>query len=185
MSSFCRRLMLALRAGAFAVAVLATAAQAAEQIPLPAPAFAYPSRSAPIEPARAAAPGMLGVTVANQAGCVIVTSLYLGGPAERAGLQVGDQIVAIDGQAITSDAQLLGLLGIRQPNERLELLVRRGLWMNRVAVALGPCDAVSSLPRSPAVPRPMQYRRRGAIDGRRALNIYDPYLRAINTNFGS
>lgn len=134
---------------------------------------------------------MLGVLLANQQGRVIVTSLYMGGPADRAGLQVGDQIITLNGQEVVSDAHLLRLLDGQQPNDRVNLLIRRGVWTNHFVVTLGASNIVSTLPISPdAAPLanygPFGYkpRRRGTIDGRRAMDIYDPYLRALNTNFG-
>jgi predicted metalloprotease with PDZ domain len=179
--------------GLFAVFFLwGTALQAVETAPRQTAAAQHLVSGVPAEelvqpPVRA----MLGVLLANQHGCVIVTSLYVGGPADRAGLQVGDQIITLNGQEVISDAHLLRLLDGQQPNDRVNLLIRRGVWTNHFVVTLGASNIVSTLPTSPdAAPLanygPFGYkpRRRGTIDGRRAMDIYDPYLRALNTDFG-
>ena len=44
---------------------------------------------------------------------MIASDLYVGGPAQSAGLRPGDQIVAIDGKAVESIAKLVDLIGSR------------------------------------------------------------------------
>ncbi len=68
----------------------------------------------------------LGVTVAAaDGGGVEVTALSPDGPAERAGVQVGDRVTAIDGAPIDSAAALVGRLRHHQPDDVVELLIER------------------------------------------------------------
>jgi putative serine protease PepD len=87
---------------------------------------------------------------------VTVVTVSKGSPAARAGLvaatqQVtvngvgaplgGDSIVAVDGKAITSAAQLSDLVALRHPGDRLTLTVDRRGTMRTVAVTLGNAPA--------------------------------------------
>jgi serine protease Do len=59
------------------------------------------------------------------------------GPAKAAGIEMGDVIVAVDGQAVGDDGDLMELLARKQPGERATLdLVRYGA-RKRVEVKLG------------------------------------------------
>ena len=68
----------------------------------------------------------LGVTVsATEKTGVEVTDLAADGPAERAGLEVGDRVVAIDGEPIESAAALVGRLRHYSPDDVVEIVVER------------------------------------------------------------
>ena len=54
-----------------------------------------------VVPPRQGDAGTFGMSVANQNGSVVVTSIKPGGPAEAAGLVAGDMILTIDGRAVT------------------------------------------------------------------------------------
>ena len=54
-----------------------------------------------------------------------IMQIEAGGPADRAGLHVGDRIVAIDGRRVTSYADLVAALHGRRAGERLSLEGRR------------------------------------------------------------
>jgi membrane-associated protease RseP (regulator of RpoE activity) len=162
----------------------------------PSSASAIPSASAQVALARdrsspATERAMLGVTVANQDGCVAVTTLYVGGPAANAGLRAGDLILSINGQPVTTDAELIALVDQSRPYDRFDVLISRSGWTNHFFVTLQQRAMVAGLPRTPMASttnwrvQRSYSRKRGTIDGQRALNIYDPYLRALNTNFGS
>lgn len=56
---------------------------------------------------------------------VVVTDLWEGGPAARAGVKQGDVIVSIDGQEVDDDASLNYRIGTRPPGQALALIVRR------------------------------------------------------------
>lgn len=69
-----------------------------------------------------------GMSVVNKSStikAVLVTGLYAGGNAEKAGLQVGDRIVSVDGKKVTTldEKQMDALL--RQPGNPLELIYIR------------------------------------------------------------
>jgi Do/DeqQ family serine protease len=58
---------------------------------------------------------------------VLVAEIYPDGPAERAGLQVGDLVLAIDGQAVNDQAALNYLISTHRPGDRVAVsYVRHG-----------------------------------------------------------
>jgi S1-C subfamily serine protease len=73
--------------------------------------------------------GYLGVSVApstgSQAGA-LVQEVAAGSPAAKAGLRVGDLIVAIDGQPVQSYGQLVGRIRDHKPSDKVTLKVARG-----------------------------------------------------------
>lgn len=77
-----------------------------------------------------------------------VAQVQAGTPAAKAGLQLGDVIVALDGEKIHNAADLITRLAQRQPGERVKLeLIRNGKRQN-VTVELGQFDTESSRDRS-------------------------------------
>ncbi len=56
---------------------------------------------------------------------VLVTSLYPGGPGDRAGIQEGDVITAVDGAEINDSSGLNFRVGSRRPGERARITVLR------------------------------------------------------------
>jgi S1-C subfamily serine protease len=52
-------------------------------------------------PARSGEPGPLGILLEVRGGSLAVTSVQTNGPAANAGIEVGDTIASIDGQAVT------------------------------------------------------------------------------------
>jgi putative serine protease PepD len=73
--------------------------------------------------------GYLGVQMApptgNQDG-VLVQVVTPGSPAEQAGLQEGDLVVAIDGQAVSTTGELGARIRSHQPGDKISLQVVRG-----------------------------------------------------------
>ncbi|MGH7483561.1 MAG: Do family serine endopeptidase [Longimicrobiales bacterium] len=61
-------------------------------------------------------------------------------PAARAGLQIGDVIVALDGESIGTDTELITRLAQLQPHQRVELSVFRDGEMREISVELGEFD---------------------------------------------
>ncbi len=77
----------------------------------------------------------LGVTIGDTGTGVYVNGVSAGGPAAKAGLQVGDVIVAADGRAtLTSDALGTVLAGLK-PGQTIKLTVQRQSGA-RVAIGL-------------------------------------------------
>jgi S1-C subfamily serine protease len=57
----------------------------------------------------------------------MVISVSLGSPAEKAGIQSGDVIIAIDGKSIFSAAQIRTRIGLMRVGARVEIaLLRNG-----------------------------------------------------------
>ena len=62
----------------------------------------------------------------DRAGGAMVTSVYPGGPAARAGLGEGDVIVSADGQPVTDDGVLNYRVATHKPGEGMTVSVRKG-----------------------------------------------------------
>ncbi|MEZ0492170.1 trypsin-like peptidase domain-containing protein [Kineococcus sp. TBRC 1896] len=62
-----------------------------------------------------------GVRIVDQPGAV-----EAGGPGDRAGLQPGDVVLAIDGRPVTEPSELIVDIRAREPGETVTLSVRRG-----------------------------------------------------------
>jgi Do/DeqQ family serine protease len=56
---------------------------------------------------------------------VLVTSVFEGSPADKAGIRSGDIILEVDGQATASSAQLRSRIGIRRIGDEVELTILR------------------------------------------------------------
>jgi putative serine protease PepD len=74
--------------------------------------------------------GFLGVSSGDPTsgrGGALIQEVTSGSPAAKAGLQVGDLVVELDGQAVTSKDDLVGRIRDHQPGDRVTLkLVRDG-----------------------------------------------------------
>ena len=68
---------------------------------------------------------------------VVVRALAPGGPAEEAGVQVGDVIVAIDGGDVANNEDLQELLLQHRPEEEVTVTVVRGSDTEDITVTLG------------------------------------------------
>lgn len=80
--------------------------------------------------------GWLGMDVSNRDGRVTVTAVKRGTPAYDAGVNVGDEILAIDDFRISSDG-LEGRLKYYRPGEKATLLVARRERLTRLPVTFG------------------------------------------------
>jgi putative serine protease PepD len=82
----------------------------------------------------------LGVRVATSLGgsSVVIAEVEAGGPADRAGLEPGEVVKAVDGQAIATADQLSTLLADHKPGEKVPVEVReRDGSARTVEVTLG------------------------------------------------
>jgi S1-C subfamily serine protease len=68
---------------------------------------------------------------------VVIQRLVPGGPAEAAGLQPGDQIVAVNGQPVRNWYDLIAAISVHDPGDRVTVRVLRGGRNLDVAVVLG------------------------------------------------
>ncbi len=91
----------------------------------------------------------LGITVSDEAGPVLITGTYAEGPAAEAGLEPGEQIVAINGQGITSAQQLLDVLAKYRPTERITISVSGDGEARNVSLTLADRDQVDQAPQTP------------------------------------
>nr|WP_321362374.1 Do family serine endopeptidase [uncultured Hyphomonas sp.] len=69
---------------------------------------------------------------------VMVTEVYDGGPADKAGLRRGDLVTAIDGREVFDEKGLKFLAAIRNPGEKAQLNVLRGGKNRVIGVTVAP-----------------------------------------------
>jgi predicted metalloprotease with PDZ domain len=87
--------------------------------------------------------GALGVTLSNsEAGGALLTGVYMGSPASRMGLQVGDRIVAINGKDVTGYNDVISAVTASEPGSKISLRVDRAGWWNDMSVTLGDAGQV-------------------------------------------
>ena len=79
----------------------------------------------------------------DRAGGAMVTAVYPGGPAARAGLGEGDVIVGADGQPVTDEGVLNYRVATHKPGETIPLQIRKGGGVRTVEVRL---EAPSATP---------------------------------------
>ncbi len=66
-----------------------------------------------------------------------IVAVQEGTPAARAGLKMGDVVIAVDGRPIETSSELQTLLAQRQPGERVRLTIMRDRQRRDVTVELG------------------------------------------------
>lgn len=79
----------------------------------------------------------LGVGLSDADGGARIVEIRAGGPAEDAGLRVGDIVVRAAGEQIGNGDDLRAAVNAREPGDKLELQVRRGNALRTVTVELG------------------------------------------------
>jgi serine protease Do len=79
----------------------------------------------------------------------LITEIRPGGPADRAGLQTGDIVVALDGEAIVDSADLPPLIGASTPDTEHRLSVLRDGKVGEIKVMVGELGEADK----PAAPR--------------------------------
>ncbi|RQS69259.1 Do family serine endopeptidase [Burkholderia sp. Bp8963] len=75
----------------------------------------------------------------------LITMVEPGGPGAQAGLQAGDVVRAIDGNAVADSADLLGSVAGMRPGRSVELLVWRGGRAMHVQATVGAFDSGTAL----------------------------------------
>ncbi len=87
---------------------------------------------------------------------VIIRKLPSGQPADKAGLEAGDVILAVDGQTITDSATLQRIIAGTLPGTRVDLTILRNKKVMKVPVELGELPGgeqlTSSVAEKPAPP---------------------------------
>lgn len=96
----------------------------------------------------------LGVTLSKSAfgGGVRILQIVSGSPADKAGLKIGDRIVAIDDEPVTSYGELIRLIGESVPGGDLKIGVDRYGLEGTLHASLTGLPQVFSLPRPTARP---------------------------------
>jgi len=70
-------------------------------------------------------------------GGALIPDVQSGGPAARAGIEVGDLVVEMDGKAVSDSSDLVGRIRDHQPGDRVTLKVVRNGQERTVTVTLG------------------------------------------------
>ena len=160
------------------------------QVHAEAAAVTMPSTAA--QPAVAQpAPARIGIAMSesNPASGVLVTHVYPGGPADKAGLRPKDLILAVDARSVTNPTELQAAVAQHRPGDTLELSVIRDGRRRQFALISVDQAAISRLP----APQPTNATARRAMTATPQTSadapslrdiISDPYLRARYTNFG-
>ncbi|HMJ04034.1 MAG TPA: trypsin-like peptidase domain-containing protein [Conexibacter sp.] len=68
---------------------------------------------------------------------VQIADVVSGGPADEAGLQPGDELLALDGEPLDDSAALAAAINAHQPDDEVELTVRRDGAQDTVQATLG------------------------------------------------
>ncbi len=76
----------------------------------------------------------------------VVMQVTANSPAEKAGLQMGDIITAVNGQAVDTDHPLNEVISQAKPGDTVELTVQRGTQKQTLKVTLGTNPDNSSAP---------------------------------------
>ena len=81
--------------------------------------------------------GFLGVAGMDTPGGVRILEVVPGGPADEAGVEAGDRVVAFDGVEISSMEQLADLVGATEPGTEAELVLGGPDGGRTVTVTIG------------------------------------------------
>ncbi len=81
--------------------------------------------------------GTLGVRLRGELTEPIIASMEAGGPAAKAGLEIGDRIVAIEKQAINNVPHLLESMRLYSPKQEVTVAIMRGEKKIEIPVILG------------------------------------------------
>ncbi len=83
---------------------------------------------------------------------VLVTTVFEDSPADKAGVEAGDIIVAVDGKQTTSTGQLRSAIGIKQIGDKVRLTVLRDGKDVELSVKIGePAKSTVASNRLPAI----------------------------------
>jgi membrane-associated protease RseP (regulator of RpoE activity) len=109
------------------------------------------------EAARSGSKGYLGLTVtAVPPGQGLrIASIIEGGPAEAAGLRVGDIIRSVDGQVVRTPEQLRAAVETKAPGTKVTITYERGEREHQATVRLGEAPPNAQIESTPA-PQPGQ-----------------------------
>jgi len=165
-------------------------------IPSTAPRQLY--MAPPAQQASSPRPGnaMLGATLNDASGGVVVGQLSIGGPAVVGGLRSGDKLLSIDGQKFKSKQQLMAYIDHAHAGDRVDIAIQRDGWQRTLLVTLGARDQVASLPKMTVPPAQQEGSTSGGAttstyvddgdewaDEKEAVDMYNVNDRALYTDF--
>jgi S1-C subfamily serine protease len=80
---------------------------------------------------------------ANSSGGAQISSVQTGSPGDKAGLQAGDDVTALDGKSITTTEQFIATVDTYTPGQTITLAVKRGGQVKQIKLTLGTRPAQS------------------------------------------
>jgi len=86
----------------------------------------------------------MGIETDNYQGAM-VEEVFPDSPAEKAGIEVGDVLIMVDGETITSAGDLRTTIGLKRSGEKVRLTVKRGNKTLRFTATLGEVDSEPEL----------------------------------------
>ena len=89
------------------------------------------------QPVEVPSEGKLGIVMGDQTNLPLVSQIVADSGADRAGVQIGDIIVAINSQSVSTAAQLISEIGKQYPGDLVRLTVDRGGTLVELRVELG------------------------------------------------
>lgn len=89
---------------------------------------------------------IVGMVLETEGENIVVRRLFKDGPAEKAGLKIGDRVIAVDGVQIRSVNQAVVPTIYKQPGDTVMFRVARGDLPQEIQVVLGGGVELSSLP---------------------------------------
>jgi putative serine protease PepD len=111
---------------------------------------------------------VVGMVLDQRGEAVVVERMTAGGPAERAGIRVGDRVLATDGVSVRSVYQAVLPTLYKQPGDTTTFRVQRGDSLLEIKVVLGGGVELTSAPRD-ALAGLMQPKVELARDGQGAI----------------
>ena len=80
----------------------------------------------------------LGVRLDDRDDQVVISGVSPGGPAERGGLRIGDQLQQLGKRQIENSSQVLDVMRSRSPGDSLTIRYQRGMESREITVKLEP-----------------------------------------------
>ncbi|GEM_PF-2291723 len=97
---------------------------------------------------------LLGAMLEERGAEVHLASVYAGGPAGSVGLRDGDQLLSIDGTAVTSASQATEVLCSRLAGDQINLIAEHNHFVNQYFITLGVASdagCLSAIPPEPTI----------------------------------
>lgn len=116
--------------------------------------------------------GYLGLTVTLVAGSGLrVTTIEAGGPADSAGVRVGDILRSVDGRIVRTPEQLRAAIESHKPGERVTLTLERGDSELQARVRLAGAPAGAVVESTPTLPQGAQPGQAAQQPGRLGVSV--------------